>query len=67
MKGELPPTKSLFEGGLRHVVRTFLHMDDSVVWPNLRSRVWPLSETAMGMLRNCLVGALPCTSTWYTL
>ena len=39
-------------------------MDDGVneLFPFL---VWPLPETAMGLLRNCHVG--PLTYTWYTL
>ena len=41
-----------------------MHMDDSVN-AYIYFLVWPLPETAMGLLCNCLVGALPYT--WYTL
>ena len=39
-------------------------MDDSV-YRLIHLLVWLLPETAMGLLCNCLVGALPYT--WYTL
>ena len=32
MKGELHPAKNRLSGGLRHLVRTFLHVGDSVEW-----------------------------------
>ena len=30
MKGELRPTRNRLWGGLRHLMRTFMHMDDSI-------------------------------------
>ena len=35
MKGELHPAVKHLWGGLRHIVRTFLDMDDSIVWFDL--------------------------------
>ena len=52
MKGELHPTKNVFPR------RIFLRKDDSVN-ELTHFLVWPLPETATGVLSNCLVGALP--------
>ena len=60
MNGELHPTirRTVHETNFRTSVRVFLHMDDSFELIFLFSSVTE-SETAMGILCNCLVGALP--------
>ena len=54
MKHELHPAKNLF------LKADFLHKDDSVN-DLIYYLVWPLAETAMALLCDCLVGALPYT------
>ena len=39
MKGWLHPTKNHLLGGFQHLVRTFLHLDDSFEWMYLFSGV----------------------------
>ena len=64
MKGELHPSKNRSKDGLRHLVPTFLLMDDSanelpwfLVWP-LQRQQWAYFLLYFEVC-NCLVGALP--------
>ena len=61
VKGELHPAKNHLRRGLPHLVSTSLHI---YTWTTASKYicflVWPFPETAnVGMLCNCLVGALP--------
>ena len=58
MEGELHPSKNRSQDGLRHVVPTFLLMDDNAN-ELLCFLVWPLQRQQWVLLCNFLVGALP--------
>ena len=58
MKGELHPSENRSKYGLRHLVPTFLLMDDSAN-ELLCFLVWPLQRQQWVLLCNRLVGALP--------
>ena len=57
MKGELHPSKNRLKDGLRHLMPTFLRMDNSTN-ELLCFLVWPLQRQQSLLLCNCLVGAL---------
>ena len=58
MKGELHPSKKRSSDGVRHLVPTFLLMDDSAN-ELLCFLVWPLQRQQWALPCNCLVDALP--------
>ena len=58
MNGELHPSNNRSSDGLRHLVRTFLLIDDSAD-ELLCFLVWLLQRQQWVLLCNCLVGALP--------
>ena len=57
MIGELHPNKNHLRGGLRHLVRSFLHVDDSVEGLDLCSSVAGSRERNGHLPCHCLVGA----------
>ena len=59
MKGELHPTKDREVGFGTMCVRSCIRMTDSDEL--ICFLVWTIPETAMGILYNCFVGALPHT------
>ena len=57
MKGDLHPSEHRSQDALRHLVPTFLFMDDSAN-ESPCFLVWPLQRQQWVLLCNCLVGAL---------
>ena len=58
MRAEMHPSKNRSYDGLRHLVPTFLLMNDSAN-ELLCFLVWPLQRPQWVLACNCLVGALP--------